>query len=161
MKTLMGARLNDMRPYETSDGTLAQAAFRWVLSNPHVDALIVSMKSMEQIDEYLGASGSGPVRTTDLELLERYAQRNSTAHCRQGCNACAGACPENVAIPEVLRTRMYATDYEDVAYAREDYAKLAADGSACASCAHQACLGSCPYGLAIAELTRSAHEMLA
>jgi aryl-alcohol dehydrogenase-like predicted oxidoreductase len=33
MKTLMGARLNDMRPYESGDATFAQAAFRWVLSN--------------------------------------------------------------------------------------------------------------------------------
>ena len=84
MKTLMGARLNDLRPDETSDGTFAQAAFRWVLSNPNVDTLIISMKSVEMIDEYLGASGSGPVRTTDLELLERYASRNSAAHCRLG-----------------------------------------------------------------------------
>ena len=161
MKTLMGARLNDMRAYETSGGTFAQAAFRWVLSNPNVDALIVSMKSIEQIDEYLGASGSGPVQSSDLELLERYVSRNGAAHCRQGCNACAEACPHDVAIPEVLRTRMYATDYEDLAYAREDYAKLGGGASACVSCAHQACLGSCPHGLAIAELTRSAHGMLA
>ena len=38
MKTLMGARLNDMRPYENGNGTFAQAAFRWVLSNPAVPA---------------------------------------------------------------------------------------------------------------------------
>ncbi len=31
MKTLMGARLNDMRPYEKPGATFAQAAFRWVL----------------------------------------------------------------------------------------------------------------------------------
>ena len=38
MKTLMGARLNDMRPYEREGYTFAQAAFRWVLSSPRVDA---------------------------------------------------------------------------------------------------------------------------
>ena len=43
MKTLMGARLNDMRPFEKDGATFAQAAFRWVLSNPDVDALIISM----------------------------------------------------------------------------------------------------------------------
>ena len=31
MKTLMGARLNDMRPFEKGGATFAQAAFRWVL----------------------------------------------------------------------------------------------------------------------------------
>ena len=58
MKTLMGARLNDMRQYERDGATFAQAAFRWVLSNRDVDGLIVSMTSREAIDEYLGASGS-------------------------------------------------------------------------------------------------------
>ena len=56
---------------------------------------------------------------------------------------------------------MYATDYGDLAYAREDYAKLGAGAGACESCTHQACLGSCPYGLEIAQLTRSAHGLLA
>ena len=62
MKTLRGARLNDMRPYETNGATFSQAAFRWVLSNPDVDALIVSMTSSEQINEYLGASGARATR---------------------------------------------------------------------------------------------------
>ena len=57
MKTLMGARLNDMRPFEKGGATFAQAAFRWVLSNPDVDALIISMTTPARIDEYLGASG--------------------------------------------------------------------------------------------------------
>ena len=50
MKTLMGARLNDMRSRESEGNTFAQAAFRWTLSNPDVDALIVSMTGVEQID---------------------------------------------------------------------------------------------------------------
>ncbi len=161
MKTLMGARLNDMRPYEHGESTFAQAAFRWVLSNPNVDALIVSMTRSDQIEEYLRASGSGPVRQSDLGLLERYAARNTSAYCRFGCNACAESCPHDVPISEVLRTRMYAADYGDHAYAREDYAKLGAGASACETCAHQSCLGSCPYGLEISELTRSAHRLLA
>lgn len=161
MKTLRGARLNDMRPYERTDATFAQAALRWVLSNPHVDALIVSMKRMDDIDEYLHASGSGPVRASDLQLLGRYAQRNSRRYCRPVCNECADSCPHGVAISEVLRTRMYATDYGDLSYAREDYAKLGLGASPCATCAGKECLGSCPYGLEIGELTRSTHQMLA
>ena len=57
MKTLMGARLNDMRPYERDGATFSQAAFRWVLSNRNVDALIVSMTSRDSIDGVLGCLG--------------------------------------------------------------------------------------------------------
>ena len=61
---------------------------------------------------------------------------------------------KNVEIGEVLRTRMYALDYRDEALARIDYAALDRDASPCLGCAHQACLGACPYGLPIPALTR-------
>jgi uncharacterized protein len=160
MKTLMGARLNDMRPYEREGYTFAQAAFRWVLSSPRVDALLISMNSAESIDEYVAASGEPEVRGEDLRLLERYAALQHDHYCRHGCNACEGACPERVDIAEVLRTRMYAVDYGDPALAVEDYAKLGVGASACLSCAHQACLGACPYGIPIPEFTRDAAARL-
>ena len=43
MKTLRGAKLNDMQPYQKDGATFSQAAFRWVLSNADVDGLIVTM----------------------------------------------------------------------------------------------------------------------
>ena len=160
MKTLMGARLNDMRPYEQGGYTFAQAAFRWVLSSPRVDALLISMNSAESIDEYVAASGDPEVRGEGLQLLDRYAYLQHARYCRHGCNVCEGACPEGVAIAEVLRTRMYDVDYGDPALAVEDYAKLGAGASACLTCAHQACLGACPYGIPIPEFTRDAATRL-
>src|SRR6266852_5337792 len=73
IKTLMGARLNDMRPFEKGGATFSQAAFRWVLSNPDVDGLIISMTGPDRIDEYLGASGWRSAAHDDLPLLQRYA----------------------------------------------------------------------------------------
>jgi predicted aldo/keto reductase-like oxidoreductase len=159
MKTLMGARLNDMRPYERDGATFAQAAFRWVLSDPHVDALLISMTSTRVIDEYVAASAA-EVRGENLHLLTRYAYLQHARYCRHGCDACEGACPEGVEITEVLRTRMYDVDYGDRALASADYASLGTDASACLSCAHQACLGSCPYDLPIPSLTRDAATRL-
>ena len=126
MKTLMGARLNDMRPYESSGATFSQAAFRWVLSNPHVDGLIVSMTSTADIDEYVAASGSGPTSAADMPLLVRYAALQGQRYCRHACNACEASCPAGVEISEVLRTRMYDVDYRDPVLARADYAGLGA-----------------------------------
>ncbi|MGH7818456.1 MAG: aldo/keto reductase, partial [Candidatus Binatia bacterium] len=159
MKTLMGARLNDMRPYETGGATFAQAAFRWVLSNPSVDALIVSMTSPRRIDEYVGASGWTSTRAGDLPLLHRYALRRSDAYCRFGCDLCHASCPSGVAVSEVLRARMYALDYGDHALAREEYAKLGAGAAACIACADPTCADACPHGLPIASLTASTHRL--
>jgi len=160
MKTLMGARLNDMRPYENAGATFSQAAFRWTLSNPDVDALVVSMTSTGQIDEYLGASGAVSASEADLQLLRRYAKLNSTTYCRQACNDCEGACPYGVPIADVLRTRMYATDYQDVDFARREYAELAVNASACLNCSGEPCAASCSHGLAVPDLCAPTHRML-
>ncbi len=64
MKTLMGARLNDMRPFEKGGATFAQAAFRWVLSNPDVDGLIISMTSPAALMSTWAPRVGGRRRTT-------------------------------------------------------------------------------------------------
>lgn len=162
MKTLMGARLNDMRPFEKEGRSYAQAALRWVLSSPRVDAALISMTSLDNIDEYVGASGQEDDRAGDVDLLGRYASLQSGRYCRHGCDHCEGACSEGVAIAEVLRTRMYDVDYRNPALAVEDYAKLAAgsDATACLSCEHQACLNACPLGIPIPEFTLDAARRL-
>ena len=160
MKTLMGARLNDMRPYETDGSTFSQAAFSWVLSNPEVDALIITMTSTAQIDEFLGASGASTVTSQSRTLLDRYARLNGATYCRQVCNACEGACPYGVPIADVLRTRMYATDYQDVEFARHEYGLLETNASACLGCSGEPCQDACPGGIAIDELCAPTHRML-
>jgi uncharacterized protein len=160
MKTLMGARLNDMRPYESGAATFAQAAFRWVLSNADVDALIVSMTSAGLIDEYLGASGWRSPARADLPLLRRYAELNGASYCRHGCNICESACPYGVPIADVLRTRMYARDYGDMRLARSEYAMLRSGASACLTCTDHPCAGACPHGIRTEALAGSTHMLL-
>ncbi|MEM7260287.1 MAG: aldo/keto reductase, partial [Pseudomonadota bacterium] len=69
MKTLMGARLNDMRQFESTDRSYAQAALRWVLASDRVDAAVISMTSNERIDEYIAASGQEDDVAGDVDLL--------------------------------------------------------------------------------------------
>jgi uncharacterized protein len=161
MKTLMGARLNDMRPYEAGGATYSQAAFRWVLSNPDVDGLIVSMANREAIDEFIGASGFRSLHAEDLPLLQRYASVNGASYCRHACSACEDSCPAGVAIADVMRTRMYAIDYRDLRMARTEYAMIERNATACLSCSARPCAAACPHGVRIAELTAPTHRLLA
>ncbi len=160
MKTLMGARLNDMRPFERGGATFAQAAFRWVLSNPNVDALIVSMTSAGLVDEYLGASGGQAAAADDLPLLARYAYRFGSSSCRHGCGDCLDSCPAGVEIGEVLRARMYAVDYGDLTLARDEYARLGPGAAPCLTCAARPCANACAHGVPIARLLAPTHRML-
>jgi predicted aldo/keto reductase-like oxidoreductase len=160
MKTLRGARKHDLRPYEPGRATFAQAALRWVLSNPNVDVALITMPDPAHVDEYLLASGWTKPARGDLGLLQRYEDLHGAVQCRYGCNLCSESCPHEVAIPEVLRTLMYARDYERPQLARREYSRLGEGASACLSCAHHSCVGACPFGLAIDRLTTDAHRLL-
>ncbi len=160
MKTLMGARLNDMRAFEQPDRTYAQSALRWVLSSPRVDAALISMTSFDRIDEYVAASGQVDQVGADTQLLGRYLALQSGKYCQPGCNHCEAACPQQVDIAEVLRTRMYDVDYRNKALAIEDYAKLSNPAQACLTCTHQACRNACPMGVPIPDFTLDAQRRL-
>ncbi|MCP5057148.1 MAG: hypothetical protein GY937_10540 [bacterium] len=160
MKTLRGARQNDMRPYEGAGATFGQAALRWTLASTFVDAAIITMKNLEQVDEYLMASGWDAPHPADAGLLTRYARRTERSQCRYGCAECEAACPTGVEISQVLRTRMYAADYGDLELGREEYATLRRDAAPCLSCSGAPCATACPHAVAIPELMRSAGRML-
>ena len=119
------------------------------------------MTGQADIDEFLGASGWRALAAGDRGLLDTYARLNGTSYCRHACNDCAGACPFGVPIADVLRTRMYATDYRDIAFARDEYAALPANAAACLSCSGEPCLGACTHGLDISALCAPTHRMLA
>lgn len=161
MKTLKGARLNDMRPYEAPGRTFAQSAFKWVLSEPAVDGLVVTMTSREQVDEYVRASGAGAPDREDLALLARYSALNAGTSCVVGCGDCLSACPAGVPIADVMRTRMYDVDYGQPAIAAREYAALPIGADACLTCVGTPCRSACPSGLAIPELNRDTVERLA
>jgi predicted aldo/keto reductase-like oxidoreductase len=161
MKTLMGARMNDMRPYEGGGATFAQAALRWVLASGRADVALISMTGKQEIDEFVAASGETGVAEADISLLTRYAALQGPRYCRQGCRACEETCPAGVPIAEVLRTRMYEVDYGDSLLARTDYANLEDGAAACLSCVEPPCLGACPNRIPIAAFTRDAARRLA
>ena len=160
MKVLRGARLNDMRPYERQGLTYSQAACRWILNNPHVDNLIITMRNRDEVEEYLAASGSGQVTNADMELLQTYAAMTDASYCRNVCNDCEDSCPYQVPMPDILRMRMYATDYGDYAVARREYASLETNAAACLSCDGAPCQDACTFDIPLAELCGPTHQLL-
>lgn len=160
MKTLIGAyntRLSDFSP--TDRQSFPQAAFRWVLSNPHVSGLVVSIDRYDQIDEYLYASGATTVSPDEYAVLRKYARLVHHEYCRPGCGACLDQCPSNVPIDDVLRYQMYARNYGRERAALEKYARLTTDGSACLHCAAP-CERSCPFDLPIRQRLLEADRQL-
>ena len=156
MKTLAGARDAGI---EDSGDTFAPAAFKWVLKHPEVNGLVISIKSVSNLDLYLSASGQ-KFTATDRKILEHYAMRFGSEYCRTGCSECEIQCRDGVAIATTLRYQMYFRDYGMEKKAMESYAKLQAKAENCSSCKTRTCDGSCPYGLPVSALLGQAHDNL-
>ena len=159
MKTLKGAKHHGLAGFREDADAYSQAALRWTLSNPDVSCAVISFYELQHVDEYLAASG-GQLSENDLGMLKRYDQQILGSYCAPHCGACLDRCPENLAIHDVLRYRMYSEDYGWQREGARLYAQLERNASVCASC-DAPCLGSCPVGVPIPERTRGAHQLLA
>src|SRR5437867_2682987 len=160
MKTLAGAKGADLDKFRDRYSTFKQAALKWVLSNPKVSNLIISINSTRQVDEYVPASGRS-LEKADLQILKEYEETFSTEVCRFS-GACLPACPQDVRIADILRFSMYYHEYHQENRALESYANLVKTERA-AHCAHCAgfCEKACAYDLPIKTLLIRAHDALA
>lgn len=160
MKTLAGAKQEDLSRFKTKDTSLAEAAFKWVFSHPEVSGLVITMKTVEDIDTYAAASGKR-LTPQDQGLLDRYSEEIWATYCRTGCGDCLASCPHGVAIADILRYDMYYTAYGEQGKALRGYHRLPqpAKAAACEQC-DGPCLHGCRYGLAVRERVLDASARL-
>jgi predicted aldo/keto reductase-like oxidoreductase len=156
MKTLAGAKDAD---FDSKGEPFAPAVFKWVLKHPEVDGLVITIKSISDMDLYISASGE-KFTAADQKTLDQYAKQFGKEYCRTGCNECESSCPEGVSIATTLRFQMYFKDYGMEKKAIESYARLDSKASKCDSCETEDCSGECPYGLPVSSMLRQAHDDL-
>ena len=158
MKTLKGAKHHGLAGFREHADAYSQAALEWALSNPDVSCAVISFFELQHVDEYLYASGRR-LSQQDVAILEEYDRQIRGSYCEPHCGACLDSCPENLAIPDVLRHRMYFEDYGREKEAMRLYSLLEKQASVCVSCSAP-CTGTCPVGIPIRERTIGAHELL-
>jgi predicted aldo/keto reductase-like oxidoreductase len=158
MKTLKGAKHHGLAGFRDDSDSYAQAALKWVHSDPNVSCAVISFFDLQHVDEYLFASGK-KVLPEDVAILDRYDRAIAGSYCTPHCGVCLDSCPEGLAINDVLRHRMYYEDYRSEQEAVNLYAKLEKNASVCVGC-DAPCTGSCPYGIPIQERAIGAHELL-
>jgi len=158
MKTLKGAKHHGLAGFREHADAYSQAALQWTLSNPDVSCAVISFSELQHVDEYLYASGRA-LDANGRAALDAYDRKIRGAYCAPHCGACLGACPEELAIHDILRHRMYFEDYGRKREAARLYAQLERNASVCAGC-DAPCLGTCPLGVPIRERMAGAHEVL-
>lgn len=155
MKTLAGAKGQNLKAFRRYWTTYRQAALKWVLTNPDISTAVISISTRQQVDEFAAASGN-PLTLEDQRILEKYVALFSDQYCRL-CNECEPACPYQIPMADILRHSMYTYDYGQMERGREYYATLERNASLCTGCAAP-CLSACRYGVAIKREMIKAHR---
>jgi uncharacterized protein len=143
---------------------------RFLLSHPQVTTLSVGPANPQELDWPLAvADQEGPLEPEERAVLARLSQHQAetlgTDRCSQ-CYACL-PCPEDIAIPEILRLRNLSVAYEMTDFGQYRYRMFenaghwfpGRKGNRCTDCGD--CLPRCPEQLDIPRLLRDTHDRLA
>ncbi|MDR1011373.1 MAG: aldo/keto reductase [Opitutaceae bacterium] len=131
MKTMAGAK-----------NVNVAAALKWALQDKNVSTAIPGFTNFEELDVCLEAAANLSY-TPDEKSFMAQAGSVPTLYCQQ-CDACAGQCPQDLPIPDLMRAYMYAHGYRNPGLAKETLAELSLPDNPCSGCA--ACTVQCRSG---------------
>ncbi|MDX2437531.1 MAG: aldo/keto reductase [Acidobacteriota bacterium] len=138
---------------------LATAAVKWVLSNPDMQSVCITLQDFDAIDRYVPLSGTTMTRA-QLAALDSYRVAASRLYCRHACSDCFGACPKAIPVSTVMRYAYYFTEQAREKHAMSKYYRLGlGDELPCESCSAP-CAGACPFGVNIKANLLAAHGLL-
>jgi len=149
-------------------GAAAEAAMRFVLSNPHVTCAISGMTKMTDVDANKRTAESfRPLSKKELAAVDEELRRFKAitdALCT-GCRYCM-PCPQGVGIFVILTLANMARVYGLVEGARREYARFGRewpfadfkDATHCTECGQ--CLSKCTQKIDIPAELAKAHELL-
>ncbi|MBU8922915.1 MAG: hypothetical protein KOO63_13950, partial [Bacteroidales bacterium] len=91
MKTLSAAKKIDYSKYMKDGRTARQGLIKWMLAQPNIDTISISMRTFDDIDEYIAVSGDPELSSREERLMKGYASMLEKDYCRPGCDGCLDA----------------------------------------------------------------------
>lgn len=145
------------------DMSCASWAIRFVASLDGILTVLSGMSNVAQMEDNLSyMKDFRPLDDAEQEAIRR-AQRilgnSSTIPCT-ACRYCVEGCPQQIRIPDIFAAMNKQLGNGQMAAAREEYFRVAAEGhraSDCIGC--RQCEGACPQHLPITETLKRAAQM--
>lgn len=126
------------------------AVLKWVLQHPFVTTAIPGVTKFEHIDDDIAVASNLAFTDDERSFLSNNAIKASLEFCQQ-CGQCVASCPSRVDIPTLMRSHMYAFQYQNLEHARFTLAEVpkGAGLDVCKSCA--TCRANCSHTVKIAR----------
>lgn len=122
-----------------------KAALKWVLNDANVTTAIPGMTTFDQLEEDLAVMAD--LALTDQEIKDLRLNVQAGLYC-QHCNQCLPGCRQNLPVPEIMRSYMYAYGYRNPGLARELLQELELPENPCRACT--SCPVRCAKGFDVA-----------
>ena len=145
MKTTAGAARDKNRTQPMN----INAALKWVLQNPNISSIVSGMSSIEELQKNLEMIKDLKLSDQDLKDIALADRRSEPGlYCLQ-CRKCVPQCPNNLDIPTLMRSYMYAYGYRNVEHARYTLDTVDISGKPCERC--DTCSVACTSGFDIKD----------
>jgi uncharacterized protein len=126
------------------EGTLMHAALlKWVMRHDYFATAIPGFTTYQQLDEDMVVASNLEYNDYEKKFIEDHNVKVALMGNCQICGNCTGTCPQNVKIPDLMRTHMYAFSYGNVQKANETIRDIQAGRGidACNNC--NVCVARC------------------
>ncbi len=119
MKTMAGGSRwpNDDSRRQYSTTTIAKASLKWVMRHEHVATCIPGFATYQELEEDVSVAYDLELTDDEKNLLSDNNVTYGLGFCKQ-CRTCLASCPDDVDIPKLMRTHMYAAQYGNLMQAR-------------------------------------------
>ena len=138
MKSLCGGVANAT----TGEKIDAASCLKWIWQNPHITTSLPGFSNYDELEECLSAGHAPELQPSEEQYLSSL-MANETLYC-QHCDACAGQCPQNLPIPDIMRAYMYTYGYHRPQMSKAVLADLGVPANACVEC--DSCTVQCRSG---------------
>ena len=126
------------------------AALKWALSDPSVTTAIPGFTTFDQLETDLAVMNN--LQLTEPELKDlRFEPAAGGLYCQQ-CGQCRPGCPQNLPLPDLMRSYMYAYGYRNLEAAHALVTSLELPDAPCRDCA--VCGVRCAKGFDVAGRVR-------
>lgn len=131
-----------------SDERMHEASVQWVLKNPDMHTVCVSMPDFDTLGRFIPLSGT-QLSSAGAGMLEDFRLAVGDRYCRHGCSDCNSVCPADVPVSTIMRYSYYFTMQGREKYAMGKYARLGdRNVLQCMNCSAP-CLAACPHGVQV------------